>query len=199
MIRQQKTAEKRKTDLNLDPSTSPQKKEPAQGARKLTEAQDRFAELVGDMLVNGGDREDIILLIHAALRHQLRRMFPDETTLQQAKECAWRSQERDYTELARDWSTKRKTADYPDPTTVKEMIAADIRRRCRSSMDSFLERAEGTVDLYIMHDVLSSWESGHNELGEAFFQNLATNDSYVRVYWKHEKKVKHFAEMLKES
>jgi hypothetical protein len=193
----------RKDAITVKTETTPRRAEESAPWRKnLTPTQERFADLAADLILNGGDDEDVYLFLRAAMRHERRRIFPETLTgkyrITSPDEFANQHIGREFKSLARNWPERPAKAEDPKPRTVKEMISVNVRRQLQDSFEEFMRDAEGLTDIYLLRDVFIDWISGHRELGEAFSRVLETDQTYIQVPWKLERQVRQFVELLQE-
>jgi thymidylate synthase ThyX len=120
--------------------------------KDLTEIQEEIASLASDILLNGGAREDVDLMLTALLRHRVRRTsggrhFQAEDPAKADQGANWSAQhlaERFYQGLAKHWPEKRPasadTPQKPAPTTVADLMRTNVRAHLIENFEEFYQR-----------------------------------------------------------
>jgi hypothetical protein len=176
----------------------------------LTETQEELCKLAADMLTEGGDREDVLLLLSALDRHQYRRRFRSlkdskevekEVEKRQAKNKHWISALHE--ELSKDWPTqpsldRRLRTPPPKSNAIAEIARVGVRRRLLDSFKEFMRHQEGVEALWVLNEILENVNSGNEEMAEAFSMIVDQSpDVYLRVPYAHLGKVKEFVSLLR--
>lgn len=173
--------------------------EPWRGA--LTRDQTELAELAGDIILNGGDTDDVMLVLAGLLRHQYRRKVnvyyenspsEDQGAIRYAN--TWRDGE--FKKLARYWPEELPSPEDPKPTVIADMIRVNYRARLRGEFEEFMAKQSGLEDVFVLTDILNTYNCMHAELGEAFELALERAQAYVKVPPKHFKRVEKFIDLL---
>jgi hypothetical protein len=152
----------------------------------LTDFQETVCNLAADLILNGGAEADVANLLRATIGHSLNLRFP---------ECGCYSEDRiklDLPEwlkmLSRYWPAKTQRK-HPLPTTVSEMVRANLRGNLGEKFDEFMSAAR-MHELYLMLEVLDSFDSitggpddeaAESVLAEAFMRQIESDHTYVKV------------------
>ncbi len=194
------------------PAIEPAKPETEQIApwRTLPEIQQEVAEVASDMIVNGGDQEDVGLLITAVLRHKWRRYMSrrpkslDDTEKEvdeAALNYAARGKQDRYKKLARYWPdeqpTTTTTPDKPKATTVVEMVRDNFRKKAREAFEDFMANSGVPEEVHLLGEILELAAQG-NPLIEAISIELQDAHTYVHVPDKHVARVRDFLKFLED-
>jgi hypothetical protein len=178
--------------------------------KDLTEVQEQVADLASDILLNGGAREDVDLLLKALLRHRIRRMsfnrgpwaIDAAESDRSANGSAILLADKVYQHLAKYWPEKKDGSEHrptkPVPNTVAEMMRANVRQSLREEFDEFLTDEAGIEPVWLFNQVLHLTNCG-NDLVEHFCRIMDTAGIYVRVPWEHKERVKEFVAFLEKA
>jgi hypothetical protein len=175
--------------------------------RELTRMQEEVADLASEMILNGGNREDVIPFLAALYRRRERNRGSWKTPEQWEKDAqsrGFKNAEDAYQSLMRHWpepvgkpsKEEASTTREPKLTTVREMVQADLRARLREQVESFLSKSEGFEPVWLLSEILSDHESTYSDLAEAISANVDKYDTYVRVYWRNADKVREFIKLI---
>lgn len=185
--------------------------------RALTTTQTAFLDLAGDLIVNGGDPEDLQMLVSAVLKHEemhFQRMRDprhrdsssprDEARRKAAAEHVERNGVKRAAELIAKWPEPAVPREDRPATTATEMAREDIRHLLREHFEQFLVR--GTPEEQrLLCGVFGYWETSnigpferetYCPLVENFMMELGSSDTFVRVSEKHVERVREFVALL---
>jgi hypothetical protein len=166
----------------------------------LTDFQETVCNLAADLILNGGDQVDVSHLLAATIGHSFNLRFP---------ECGWRQDriKRDSPEwlkmLSRHWPAKVER-EHPLPTTVSEMVRANLRGNLEERFEEFMTAAR-MHELYLMLEVLESFdgltggpndEAAESVLAEAFMREIESDQTYVKVPRDRVEAVEEFLETI---
>src|SRR3954451_22498969 len=115
--------------------------------KNLSQVQEELADLASDILLNGGAREDVDMLLTALLRHERESKshgrIGTAVGREEANKYAKRFSERYYLNLAKSWPKE----ESPEPGVhygqrperpVTEMVRANIREKFMDEVEEFL-------------------------------------------------------------
>jgi hypothetical protein len=179
---------------------------PVTGPRKLTDLQSIICDLAGDLIIRGGQPEDVDQLLTAVSRHSSRRMFPTiepsdpnrvPESVASLREC-----------LAKLWpQVDDATLEPPDSIgkTLSEQMRADLRSQLAYKFNEFVWNARWH-ELHLMDDVLNEFVSCSagpiNDDAECFLARAFMNQigqgetTYVKVPEKHIKLIEEYVALL---
>lgn len=175
---------------------------PLKPPRTLTDFQEHVCNCCADLVLNGGDEDDVSNLLRAVIGHSLHLRWPGYDTCHRSAEDVpdWRKR------LARYWP-KKIEPDHELPKTVTEMLRANLRGALGDKFTSFLARAR-MHEIYLLNDVLGNFESEGSDpldknaesmLARAFLQELRTDYSYLKVPDDHVEAVEEFLKHIDET
>ena len=163
------------------PDTSPQ----------MTPLQEELASLLGDLILNGGHRQDVRSMFYAAFSHYWRRRFTEGSTPDKYVE---NNEEKWARKLAAAWPTKDKIEWPPIASgTVTDYIRANYRGSLDGRIERFLE--EATAEEIRFLDAVAATEI---QLANSFEAEIDREITWVRIPRKHQHKVIVFIELLAE-
>lgn len=201
-------ARHRKEHLSTMPKAKQTKTPPAASPERphknLTQTQEELADLASDILLNGGAREDVDLLLTALLRHRLvRKSFAareEEGGREMANGHAERFREGYYLELAKNWPVKPAPEPYVHYSQrperpVTEMVRANIREKFMHAVKDFLKDTDGIEPIWLLKEVLEDFNNG-DDLCDAVWYAFDRADMYVRVPHRHKERIEAFVKLL---
>ena len=124
----------------------------------LTQTQEQVADIASDILLNGGAREDLELVLGALARHHYRNMSFSRGPVgcgslsaaqldARATAYATRIREDWYRDLAKHWPGRKAEAEgserLPVARPVTEMVRANIRASAQAQFEQFLTDTDG--------------------------------------------------------
>ena len=192
------------------PATAERKTAVERPHKNLTQTQEEIADLASNMLLNGGARQDLDLLLTALARHQYRNMSfargPLDRGSSSADEINARAEERAalltedwYRDLARHWPEPKAEAEGFESGSVArpvtEMVSANIRASARQQFDQFLTDVHGIEPVWLVNEILENVNSG-SDMGEAIYYPMDRAEIYVRVPWEHRQRIEEFVAFL---
>ncbi len=185
-----------------NPSQTPQQTrkpavEPASKPQpEITAMQDLLCDLAGDLIMNGGDRQDSEPFLRALARHQWRLRFPNyPIDAEQRDKRTGDDEERSFDEWFRKY-----TAGLPDNPrevslpevrkdrvlTITDRIRDNIRQHLAERMAEFLRRAS-PEDLSLMREVLMFWGCNGGPLQAGYdVQSIVLADAMENEIQRHE-------------
>jgi hypothetical protein len=179
--------------------------------RELTKTQAEIADLASRLIIEGGNREDVMPFLAALYRHQYRNMSfygSAHHTPEQWEDATQAMGNRDagqaFNHLMRLWPepdsghSKGENEDGPKPTTVKEIAQADITRRLRDSFEQLLTDQNGLEGKWLLNEVLEYHDSVKSDLLEAFTYCIDADQTYIQVPWSQADKVRAFVKLIDE-
>jgi len=175
---------------------------PTRDPQALTDFQESVCELCADMILRGGDEEDVSGLLRSVIGHSLHRRCAEADPSRNIAHFLPRWRKR----LARYWPKEREP-EHALPKTVTEMVRANLRRKLEDNFSSFLARAR-MHELYLMNEVLEKFESEGSHIGDesaesmlarAFLYELVTDYSYLKVPDDHVEAVEEFLKHIDEA
>ena len=189
------------------PATAEHKTAVERPHKDLTQTQEEVADLASDILLNGGAREDVDLLLTALLRHRVRRMSPGRhfaatDPAKADRDANWSANylaEKFYRSLAQHWPERKdeptNMQESPAPKTVAEMMRTNIRVSAREQFEEFITDSEGLEAVWLINEVLRFHNCGA-DIVEEFCDVMETAGMYVRVPWKHKARIEEFVNFL---
>jgi hypothetical protein len=186
--------------------TKPRAERPHKGLNPL---QEELAGLVADMLLNGGVRGDVDLLLTAIDSHQCRKFLsnidkdasPAKIDESVQKRLANGSVVEDwYRRLAKGWPDGKRAAPASEAkdrlNSVAEIVRANILQRLTEQFEEFLAKTDGVENMWLLNEVLEYANSVGHDIARAFASSVDGDDTYVRVPWGLAKQVKEFVALL---
>jgi hypothetical protein len=177
--------------------------------KDLTSTQEEVAALASDIILNGGDRAEVIPFLAALQRYRFKRLSVVDSSHTPAEweEVAvsrgMKDAEADYQDLAHCWPDRAAAqpvgaADVPKPTTVKEMVFANVREELRDRLDQFLSDQAGLESFWLLNEILAYVHDAGYDLAQAFTTAMHSDKTYVRVSWSQADKVQGFIKLIEE-
>jgi hypothetical protein len=175
--------------------------------RNLTRIQEEVADIASDILLYGGSRQDLDLILTALARHNYMHMSfarhqsgPKPVELyKSANEYANARREEWYRHLCQHWpETKAEAEDQQkntEPRPVTEMVRANIRESLRDAIDEILTDTDGIETIWLLNEIVSDIKTGIDP-GEAIYYAMDTAEIYVRVPRAHQKRIEEFVAFL---
>jgi hypothetical protein len=183
----------RNTKTKSQPIAAPvQTERPHEG---LTETQEQLAELATDMLLRGGARSDIDLLLGGLARHRRRRLLSclrkgsgQQSEKELDEEVARGEGDIDgwYRQLAKEWPTERRP-ERPEKafeglSVAARIAVADVRGQLADQFDQYLFiTMKGIESAYLLNEIMEYVNSCGFEVPEAFAAVIDHDSGYVRV------------------
>lgn len=189
------------------PATAERKVVVERPHKDLTEVQEQVADLASDILLNGGAREDVDLLLTALLCHRVRRMSPGRhfaatDPAKADRDANWSANylaEKFYRGLAQHWPERKdeptNIQESPAPKTVAEMMRTNIRVSAREQFEEFITDSEGLEAVWLINEVLKFRNCGA-DIVEEFCDVMDRAEIYVRVPRKHKERIEEFVAFL---
>ena len=178
---------------------------------ELTPIQERIADLLGDLILNGGNDANVDGMLYNALEYHWRRMFADrpgssDSEDNEAQKFADGHLNEWKRELVQSWPKREdKAAAGTDPKTVTDYIRAEVRHQLEFHWDWFLSSAT-PEEIRFMDMVLMDWDSTHTssfaydpaelEIGNSFEREINRGVRWVKVPHELRDKVVDFVELL---
>src|ERR1700676_181778 len=168
----------------------------------LTDFQEHVCNLCADMILNGGDEDDVSNLLRAVIGHGLHLRRPEYNACHRIEQDLTDFRKR----LARYWP-KKIEPEHELPKTVTEMLRANLRGSLERNFGDFVARAR-MHEIYLLNDVLVNFdsegscigdESAESMLARAFLRELKTDYSYLKVPDDHVEAVEEFLKTLDEA
>jgi len=178
--------------------------------RELTDLQSMICDLASDLIIRGGQPEDVDQILLTVSRHASRRMFPtiDHDTItndeagMRGNIAGWRKR------LARLWPKAEDATLEIELTiekTLSEQMRMDLRSQLASHFNEFVWRARWH-ELHLMRDVLNEFatismgptnDEAECILAAAFMNQIGQGETtYVKVPKEHIKLVEEYAKLL---
>src|SRR5579884_2723715 len=139
--------------------------------RDLTETEEEVADLASQMILYGGAREDVELLLTAVGRHRWRRFTFNrasrEADIDKSGEAYVIETVADWFQrLSSRWRNKLQPRTSPEnpnfSRTVTEMVRADIRRLVRRQLEDLLSNESGIETAWALNEILEWVNSGED-------------------------------------
>jgi len=178
--------------------------------KNLTQTQEWVADIASDILLNGGAREDLELVLGALARHHYRNQSFTRGPLEHgslsaaqldanATAYATRLREDWYRDLAKHWPERKTETEDPErgaaARPVTEMVRANIRASAQAKFEEFLTDATGIEPVWLLNEVLDNFNSGR-DIGEAIWDAMDRAEIYVRVPYEHKERIEEFVAFL---
>ena len=178
--------------------------------KNLTQTQEQVADIASDILLNGGAREDIELVLGALARNHYRNMSFARGPVgggslsaaqldARATAYATRIREDWYRDLAKHWPERKAEAEgserVPVARPVTEMVSANIRASARRQFEDFLTDARGIEPVWLLNEILENYNS-EQDMGEAIYSPMDRAEIYVRVPPEHKERIEEFVAFL---
>ncbi|HUQ90818.1 MAG TPA: hypothetical protein VM120_03985 [Bryobacteraceae bacterium] len=177
----------------------------------LNHMQELLCDLAGDLILNGGHREDVDNFITSMTCHYWRRLHPKYPTELDKREKDLNehveTRREEWTRsLTRGWLPKAEPSDEtPAPKSLIEKLRTRYRSTLRDQFEDFLRYAT-PEEVRILSEVFSSHESNSTgpqfydpeaSLANAFMSEIGATSSYVRVPDEHLKLVLLYMKVLR--
>jgi len=178
--------------------------------KNLTQTQEQVADIASDILLNGGAREDVELVLEALGRHNYRNMSFSREPLERgslsaaqldARATAYATKVREewYRDLAKHWPERKAEAEGVERGSVArpvtEMVSANIRESARQQFDQFLTDARGIEPVWLLNEILENFNADL-DMGEAIYSPMDRAEIYVRVPPEHKERIEEFVTFL---
>jgi len=178
--------------------------------KNLTQIQEEVADIASDILLNGGARQDLELLLGALARHHYRNMSFSRGRLESgslsaaqldasAREYATTIREDWYWDLSKHWPERKAEAEDSERASaarpVTEMVRANIRASAQAHFEQFLTDTDGIEPIWLLNEVLENFNSGR-DLGEAIWDAMDRAEIYVKVPYEHKDRIEEFVASL---
>ena len=206
-MRSTKLASKRKpTPAQITSAEPKPKTKPAFNPaphRELTAVQAEIANEMAEIILRGGHKDDVELVLRGLMQHQNRRKsYNDSKTTAESAEYAegfadkwWTTW---FTKLAKHWPPP---SNHPEQTkqvassAPAEMVRANMRGELEDLFDEFIRDEESPEEVWLLREILQSVYSGFS-LAHAFAFVLGGNSVYVSVPGRHVKLVEEYLQLL---
>ncbi|MGI8745979.1 MAG: hypothetical protein ACR2NN_26045 [Bryobacteraceae bacterium] len=170
--------------------------------RELTETQQTACDLAADLIINGGDEDDVHQLLWGILGHNFRRRFPGWPSDpaerdKKAEDHILALKGRWYAKLAKQWSEPIARRKRPIPNTVGEMARDNARRRLERVFYEDYVGGAPTEDVYLLQEILEDAYGSGKSLPDAFAYKIGADHTWVKVPDEHVKRVEQFIELVK--
>lgn len=175
--------------------------------RDLPFVQEELADLCSQIILYGGSRQDLDLILTALGRHKYMNYSCSRKATgpklveayKEANEHANFLRERWYRALCQHWpepkdATESEESSSPERPVV-EMVRADIRNSLRARIEELLRDDHGIETVWLLNEIVADINAGY-EPGQAVWSALDRADIYVRVPYKHKKRVQDFVKFL---
>ena len=169
---------------------------------QLTDFQENVCDLCADLILNGGDEDDVSSLLRAVISHGVHRRFPGYNSCHRVEQDLPDFRKR----LARYWPEKIEP-EHELPKTVTEMLRANLRGSLESNFADFMARAR-MQEIYLLNEVFINFasegsdvldEDAESMLARAFLYELQTDYSYLKVPDDHVEAVEEFLKHIDEA
>ncbi|MGI8746556.1 MAG: hypothetical protein ACR2NN_29065 [Bryobacteraceae bacterium] len=168
----------------------------------LTETQQTVCDIAADLIINGGDEDDVHQLLWGILGHNFRRQFPGWPSDpaerdKKAEDHILALKPRWYAALAKQWPEPIARRKRPIPNTVAEMARDNARRRLERLFYEDYVGGAPTEDVYLLQEILEDAYGSGMSLPDAFAYEIGADDTWVKVPREHVKRVEQFIKLVK--
>ncbi len=164
----------------------------------LNGTQERLADLIGEMIISGGTRGNLLTLVEIALDHEGRRFYTPLMTTKPAAQLEKdvsdhieRHASKWYDNLAAARASRKELPEEvrPEPKTISDTIRANRRELLEERFKDFMGDAN-PEEITFLGEVLSwhtsmhsTWGNGYESLyiANAFELEIGRNREYVRT------------------
>ncbi len=187
------------------PAATEQQLEPKQFPRyPLTGVQELIADMVSDLLISGGTRRNVNMLISATLDHHLRRKLESATTaeIERIREKWFGDWYDDLAAARAKWAELPETK-RPEPQTISQRICETALENLEWEFNKFLAEAQ-PEEVRLMAEILLGWrcdnnwshQTGEIALARHFEDQLQSNKTYIRVPQQFREDVERYVNAL---
>ena len=192
------------------PATAERQAAVARPHKNLTQTQEQVADIASDILLNGGARQDLELLLGALARHHYRNQSFSRGPLESgslsaaqldanATAYATRLREDWYRDLAKHWPERKAEVEDSERGSatrpVTEMVRANIRASAQAQFEQFLTDTDGIEPVWLLNEILDNVNAGI-DMGEAIYSTMDRAEIYVRVPPEHKERIEEFVAFL---
>ncbi len=173
---------------------------------ELTDFQQLVCNLAADLIINGGEEQDLEKFLEGIFGHMMHPQFRGDEwwkdRYEDEKLPEWKQR------LMRYWpeAASPRTVENA-PKTVSDMARENLRDRLRSRCREFRHKAR-MHELYLLDSVLDTFEAttggadnpdAESILATAFIYELDSDHAYVKVQRDHLKMVEQYVKLLNEA
>jgi len=170
--------------------------------RELTPIQAEIAAEMAGMILHGGHRDDVELVLRGLMQHQYRRKFfngdrDPALEVKQTEEFAERFWANWFTGLAQNWPPpkSRNQHESVSASAPMQMFHANMRGELMRLFNEFISDAENPESVWFLKEVFGFVDSGY-ALADAFAYVIDNDATYVSVPPKHVKLVNEYIQLL---